>query len=81
MKIFERVDVFANMYGFEVVDKNVLNKICIDESKEGIAACPCIFKPSGDNRLSVLIENRCPCKELISLKQGESCTCGLFRKK
>lgn len=81
MILADKLEFFAKQYGFEIDNKNIINKLVIDEMKDGIAGCPCVFKPSNEDRLSVLIEHRCPCKELIYLKQGESCKCGLFRKK
>lgn len=80
MNIEERMYQFADTYGFIIENENIIKKLAIDETKEGIIGCPCVFKPLGEERLFVIMSKRCPCDELLTMKSGESCTCGLFKK-
>ena len=80
MNITERMNKFADTFGFTIENKNILVKLSIDEINEGITSCPCVFKPQGEERLSALMDKRCPCEELLTLESGNSCTCGLFKK-
>jgi len=81
MYLKQRLENFARIFEFDIVNEDLIaNVLQKQEMIYGITLCPCTFiQPT--TPLNHILECRCPCPKLYELNSGETCKCGLFKKR